>query len=182
MDRFLFKLKYPSTAVWRTSGQWRENSYLFYENLLRERLVVYISAVLISSGSSRSYNNQQSPLMLGVSRMYVDCSESKERLPMLISYPITQPSMLIPTTLHFDVFVMPFRTAAEANLHVALFWYMTMHAQIPPGRHRPCCMMNSIGAHLTILPTVRTWHHRTFTSFWRWRSTLLVNDLQMMRT
>ena len=30
--------------------------------------------------------------------------------------------------------------------------------------------------------TVRTWHHRTFTSSWRWRSTLPVNDMQMMRT
>ena len=55
-------------------------------------------------------------------------------------------------------------------------------AHLPPGRHRPCCMMHSIGTHLTILPTVRTWHHQTFTSFRRWRSTLLVNDLQMMRT
>ena len=57
-----------------------------------------------------------------------------------------------------------------------------MHAHIPPGRHSPCCMIHSIGTHLTILPTVRTWHHQTFTSFQRWRSTLLVNDLQMMRT
>jgi len=37
-----------------------------------------------------------------------------------------------------------------------------------------CCVMHSIGTHLTILPTVRTWHHRTFTSFRRWRSTFLV--------
>ena len=42
--------------------------------------------------------------------------------------------------------------------------------------------MNSIGTHSTILHTFRTWHHRTFTSSWRWRSTLLVNDMQMMRT
>ena len=84
--------------------------------------------------------------------------------------------------LCYDVFVRLFRTAAEANSYVALFWSMTLHAHIPPGRHRPCCMMHSIGTHLTILPTARTWHHRTFTSFRRWRSTLLVNDLQMMRT
>ena len=45
-----------------------------------------------------------------------------------------------------------------------------------------CCMMHSIGTHLNIFPTVRTWHHRTFTSFRRWRSTLLVNDLQTIRT
>ena len=86
------------------------------------------------------------------------------------------------TVLHFNVFVRLFRTAAEANSHVALFWSMTMHAHIPPGWHRPCCVMNSIGTHSTILHTVWTWHHWTFTSSWRWRSTLLVNDMQMMRT
>ena len=63
--------------------------------------------------------------------------------------------MQMPTVLHFDVFfVRLFRTAAEANSHVALFLSMTMHAHIPPGRHRPCCMMHSIGTHLTILPNV----------------------------
>ena len=30
--------------------------------------------------------------------------------------------MLMPTVLHFDVFLRLFRTAAEANSHVALFW------------------------------------------------------------
>ena len=52
---------------------------------------------------------------------HVGCSESKERLLILISCPATQPSMLMPTVLHFDVFVRLFRTAAGANCHVALF-------------------------------------------------------------
>ena len=101
---------------------------------------------------------------------------------LLISCPATQPSMLMSTVLHFDVFIRLFRTAAEVNSHMALFWSMTMHAHILPGWHRPCCVMNSIGTHSTILHTVPTWHHRTFTSSWRWRSTLRVNDMQMMRT
>ena len=53
---------------------------------------------------------------------------------MLISCPATKPSMLMPTVLHFDVSVRLFRTAAEANSHVALFWSMTMYAHVPPGR------------------------------------------------
>ena len=48
-------------------------------------------------------------------------------------------------------------------------------------RIQPAQLFN-FGMHSTILHTVRTWHHRTFTSSWTWRSTLLVNDMQMMRT
>ena len=40
----------------------------------------------------------------------------------------------MPTVLHFDVSVRLFRTAAEANCHVVLFWSMTMYAHVPPGR------------------------------------------------
>ena len=81
--------------------------------------------------------------------------------PCWFHAPQQKPSMLMRTVPHFDVFVTLFRTAAEANFDVALFWSMTMHAHIPTGTHRACCMMNSIGTHLTILHTVRTWHHRT---------------------
>ena len=48
-------------------------------------------------------------------------------------------------------------------------------------RIQPAQLFN-FGTHSTILHTVWTWHHRTFTSSWRWRSTLLVNDVQMTRT
>ena len=48
-------------------------------------------------------------------------------------------------------------------------------------RIQPAQLFN-FGTHSTILHTVRNWHHRTFTCSWRWRSTLLVNNMQMMRT
>ena len=59
---------------------------------------------------------------------------------------------------------------------------MTMHLCILPGRHKPWCMSNSIGTSLSILRTVCTWHCRTFSCFQKWRSTLLVNAMQMMKT
>ena len=53
----------------------------------------------------------------------------------------------------------------EASSCVELFCCMTMHVRIPSGRHKPCCMSNSIGKSSSILHTVQTWHHRTFSCF-----------------
>ena len=50
----------------------------------------------------------------------------------------------------------------EAGSHVELFCCTTMHIHILPGRHEPCCMSNSIGTSLSILPTVRIWNRRTY--------------------
>ena len=55
--------------------------------------------------------------------------------------------------------------AEEASSHVELFCCMTMHFCIVLGRHKPCCMINSIGTSSNILHTVRTWHRRTFSCF-----------------
>ena len=67
--------------------------------------------------------------------------------------------------------------AEEASSRVE--W--TMHVRILPGRHKPCCVSNSVGTSSSILRTVRTWHRRTFSCFQKW-STLLVNASQMMKT
>ena len=40
-----------------------------------------------------------------------------------------------------------------------------MHVHILPGRRKPCCKSNSIGTSSSILRTVQTWHHRTFSCF-----------------
>ena len=53
----------------------------------------------------------------------------------------------------------------EESSCVGLFCCTTMHVHILPGRHKPCCVSNSIGTTSTILRTVRTWHHRTFPCF-----------------
>ena len=64
--------------------------------------------------------------------------------------------------------------AGEASPRVELFCCTTMHVRILPGRHKPCCVSNSIGTSCSILRTVRTWHRPTFSCFHKWRSTLLV--------
>ena len=46
-----------------------------------------------------------------------------------------------------------------------LFYCTTMHVRILPGRHKPCCISNSIGTSSNIFCTVRTWHFRTFSCF-----------------
>ena len=65
---------------------------------------------------------------------------------------------------------------------VELSYYTTMHVRILPGRHKPCCVSNFIGISSSIFRTVRTWHRRTCSCFQKWRSTLLVNASQMMKT
>ena len=72
--------------------------------------------------------------------------------------------------------------AEEAISRVELFYCTTIHARILPGRHNPCCMNNSTATSSSILRTVRTWHRRTFSYFQKWRSTLLVNASQIMKT
>ena len=70
----------------------------------------------------------------------------------------------------------------EASSRVELFCSTTMLVRILPGRHKPCCVSNSYGIYSIILRIVRTRHHWTFSFFQKWRSTLLVNDSQMMKT
>ena len=72
--------------------------------------------------------------------------------------------------------------AEEASSCMELFCCMAMHVHILPSRHKPCFMGNSIGTSSSILCTVWTWHHQTFTYFQNWWSTLLVNASQMMKT
>ena len=55
--------------------------------------------------------------------------------------------------------------AEEASSRVELFCCMTMHAHILPGRHKACCVSNSIGTSSSILRTVSTWHRRNFSCF-----------------
>ena len=64
--------------------------------------------------------------------------------------------------------------AEEASSRVELFGCTTMHVRILLGRHKPCCVSNSIGTSSSTLRTVRTWHRRTFSCLQKW-STLLVN-------
>ena len=68
----------------------------------------------------------------------------------------------------------------ETSSRVELFRCTTVHVRILPGRHKPCCMSNSIGTSSSILRTIRTWHRRTFSCFQKW-STLLVNASQLMK-
>ena len=70
----------------------------------------------------------------------------------------------------------------NASSRVELFCCTTMHVRILPGRHKPCCVSNSIGTSSSILRTVGTWHRRSFSCFQKLRSTLLVNASQMMNT
>ena len=46
--------------------------------------------------------------------------------------------------------------AEEASYRVELVFCTTMQVRILPGRHKPCCMNNSIGISSSILHTVRT--------------------------
>ena len=55
--------------------------------------------------------------------------------------------------------------AEEASSRVELFCCTTMHVGILPGRQKPCCVRNFIGATSSILRTVRTWYRRTFYRF-----------------
>ena len=55
--------------------------------------------------------------------------------------------------------------AEEATARVELFRCTTNHVRISPGRHKPCCVSNSIGTSSSILRKVRTWHRRTFSCF-----------------
>ena len=52
--------------------------------------------------------------------------------------------------------------AEEASSRMKLFCCTTVHVYILPGRHKPCCMSNSIGTSLSILCTVWAWHRREF--------------------
>ena len=54
--------------------------------------------------------------------------------------------------------------------------------RILPNRHKPWCVSNSIGTSSSFHRIVRTWHRWTFSCFQKWRSTLLVNVQQMMKT
>ena len=66
----------------------------------------------------------------------------------------------------------------ESNSRVELFCCTTMHVHILPGRHKPCCVSNSIGTSSSILRTVRTWHRRTFSYLKKLMSTWLINTSQ----
>ena len=68
--------------------------------------------------------------------------------------------------------------AEEASSHVELFCCTTMHVNILPGRHKPCCVRNSIGTSSSILHTFQTWHCRTFSCFQKYRSIFQVNILK----
>ena len=72
--------------------------------------------------------------------------------------------------------------AEEASSRVELFCCTTMHVRTSPGRHKPCCVSNSIGTSSSILRTVRSWHRQTFSFFQKWRSTLLVSASQKINT
>ena len=48
--------------------------------------------------------------------------------------------------------------AEETSSRVELFCCTTMHVRILPGKHKACCVSNSIGTSSSILRTVRTWH------------------------
>ena len=67
--------------------------------------------------------------------------------------------------------------AEEASYRVELFCCTTMHIRIPPGS-----VGNSIETSSSITRTFRTWHLRTFSCFLKWRSTLLANAPQTMKT
>ena len=49
----------------------------------------------------------------------------------------------------------------EASSRVELFCCTTMDVLILSGRHKPCCVSNSIGISSSILRTFRTWHRWT---------------------
>ena len=68
----------------------------------------------------------------------------------------------------------------EASSRMTLLHCTTMHVRILPGRHKPCCVSNSIETSSSILRTVRTWYCRTSSCFHKWRSPLLINASQMM--
>ena len=55
--------------------------------------------------------------------------------------------------------------AEEAGSRVQLYCCTTMHVCILPGRHKHCCVSNSIATSSSILRTVRTWNRRTFSCF-----------------
>ena len=67
----------------------------------------------------------------------------------------------------------------EASSRVELFCCTTMHDRILPGRHKPCCVSNSIGTSSSILRTVGP-GTVGLSCLQKW-STLLVNASQMMK-
>jgi hypothetical protein len=71
----------------------------------------------------------------------------------------------MPCNTIIDVFVRLFRTTAEANSCGIVQIHNNASPHTARHTHTPCCMMNFIGTHLTILPTVWTWHQQAFTSF-----------------
>ena len=64
----------------------------------------------------------------------------------------------------------------EASSCMELLCCMTLHVHILPGRHKPCCMSNSIQTSSSILRPGQTWHHMTFSCFFAGKA------LQMMKT
>ena len=72
--------------------------------------------------------------------------------------------------------------AEETSSRVEFFCRTTMRARILLGRQKPCCVSISIRTSSSILYRVRIWHRRALSYFQKWRSTLLVNASQMMKT
>ena len=70
----------------------------------------------------------------------------------------------------------------EASSRVGLCCCTTMHVRILPGRHMTCCVSNYIETSSSILRIFRTWHLQTLSCFKKWRSILLVNASQLMKT
>ena len=50
----------------------------------------------------------------------------------------------------------------KASSRVELFCCTTLHVRILPGRHKPCCVSNSIWTFSSILRTIRISHRGTF--------------------
>ena len=67
----------------------------------------------------------------------------------------------------------------EASSCIELFCCMTMHVRILPDNTR---LAASAISSVYLRASVRTWHRQTFSCFQKWRSTLLVNASQMMKT
>ena len=70
--------------------------------------------------------------------------------------------------------------AEEASSRVYLFRCTTMHVHILSGIYKRCCLSNFIGTSSSILHTVRTWHHQTFSCFQKW-SALPVYPSQILK-
>ena len=62
--------------------------------------------------------------------------------------------------------------AEKTSSRVELLCCTTMHVRPLSGRHKPCCVSNSVGTSSRILHTFPTWHLQSFSCFQKW-STLL---------